>query len=311
MNIRGKKTATPSSQPALDLLAFAFMPPELARANLRCLLIENPNYFGSLSDDSFKTVLHIEQDTTYECLSGVDFNPRLECIGATIQIRQPKGYSSGKRPSKSQEFVRFYLSVDNGENWLDQGVCTLNVSDKAERTCTEHQVGLGLDPGDELLYFEGLPRLRAILSWNQIPPPDVPDWLPVWGNVLELNTETEGTRLIPDLAVPADTVAEREAAGRVAVPAVGTSNREIRDAFEHSRNFATVISAVDAFSFGLLSPRWPQLAIGEGRNLLPNAEGRCGAGSASAAILSQTVMWGSADGRSSHTTSGPYMRAEN
>ncbi len=309
MNIRGNKVASPSPQPALDLLAFAFMPPELARKNLRSLLIENPNYFGSLSENSLRAVLHIEQDTTYECLSEVDFNPRLDSIGATIQIRQSKGYSRGKRPAKSQEFVRFYLSLDNGESWFDQGVCTLNVSDKAERTNTEHRVGLSLDAGDELLHFDGLPRLRAILSWNQIPPQDSPDWLPVWGNVLEWNSQSEGTRLVPTASAVSNTAAEQTAAGQFAVHDNGSSCGDMKDDSEQSRNFYAVISAMNAFSFGLLSPRWRQLSTGEVRKPLRGVRDRLRTGSDSATNLNQTVVWWTADGLLSHTTSGPCIRA--
>ncbi|MDE3200006.1 MAG: hypothetical protein KGN79_03710 [Acidobacteriota bacterium] len=310
MNIRGGRSASTSSQPALDLLAFAFMPPELARANLRFLLIENPNYFGSLSASSFKAVLHIEKDTTYECLSEVDFNPRLECIGATIQIRQPTGYSNGKHPGKSQEFVRFYLSVDDGENWLDQGVCTLNVSDKTDRTCAMHKVSLGLDPGDELLHFDGLPRLRAILSWNQIPPQDSPEWLPVWGNVLDLNPQTEATRIVPDFAVTGDSVSGRTAIERAMAFAEGVNCDQGLDVMDDSQDIAKVLCSVDSFSFGLLSPRKGQTAqdteaiysVGVDVGLRRRSR---------EALFKRTAVWGSVDRTSSHTTSGHCIRAGN
>lgn len=304
MNIRVGKSASTSARPALDLLSFAFMPPEVARENLRALLIENPKYFGSLSDDSFKAVLHIEQDTTYECLSGVDFNPRLECISATIQIKQAKGYSSGKRPAKSQEFVRFYSSLDQGQSWLDQGVCTLNVSDKTERTSAEHKVGMSLDPGDELLHFEGLPRLRAILSWNQIPPQDCPEWLPVWGNVFELNPETEATRIVPSLDERAASETEVSAGVPASVMPDGSGGVGMQHVIEHCEDSATVISVVDAFSFGLLSPRKQQAGYGAERGALLKAAAQRGMWAGGSALLDRAAVWENTEGLQSYARSG-------
>ena len=129
MNSPAVARFAPSAQPALELIALAQLSPEQARQKLRALLLANPNYFGKVPSSSFMTVLKIQEDTTFECISRISYDPQRERLCATIDIKQATGYSGDAFIHGSQEFVRFYLSYDGGSKWLDQGMRSLSVFD--------------------------------------------------------------------------------------------------------------------------------------------------------------------------------------
>jgi hypothetical protein len=121
MNPTKEKSVAPSTQPALELIAFAMLSPEVAHRKLRALLLANPNYFGDLSGSLLKAILNIQQNTTYESIGGIGYSAQLRQMHATIQINQNSGYSGDRHSSCSKEFVRFYLSDDGGKTWEDHG----------------------------------------------------------------------------------------------------------------------------------------------------------------------------------------------
>jgi hypothetical protein len=179
MNCPAVRPLAPSSHPALELIALAQLSPENARLRLRALLLANPKYFGNVPPTSFNTVLKIQEDTTYECITSVAYDASMEQLRATIEIRQPGGYSSAAQINGSEEFVRFFISYDGGATWLDQGMRSVPVSDGIVTQPFTCDVILQMFPKVPR------PRVRAILSWNSPPPPGAPDWSPVWGNVAE------------------------------------------------------------------------------------------------------------------------------
>jgi hypothetical protein len=148
-------------------------------------LLANPDYFGRLTGNSFRTVLKIEKDTTFERIAGIRYNPRDETLQATVHLNRGNGYSGGKYSNTSQEFVRFYLSYDEGSTWRDQGLHVIDVCDMQgqERMC--FTVSAGIHPARTFCFMQNLPMVRVILSWNSAPPADTPNWVPVWGEVLE------------------------------------------------------------------------------------------------------------------------------
>ena len=189
MNLCQVRTTVQSAQPALELISLARLSPEHARHNLRTLLLTNPNYFGKITGSSFKAVLKIQEDTTYESLGCVGYNPRFEQLQATVGIHQNVGYSSAQCRYGSDEHVRFYLSYDGGSTWRDQGLRTVNVYDMRGRKPQEYRVSVGIGPAQTFCFMQNLPLVRAILSWNSPPPADSPNWAPVWGNVVEAQIE--------------------------------------------------------------------------------------------------------------------------
>ena len=157
------------------------------RQHFRALLLSNPNYFGNLANSPFKPVAPIKGDTTYESIGCVGFHPQSKRLDAVIFVTEPFGYGGGICTNGTQEYVRFYISYDNGASWVDQGYSSVNVYDvpagTAGRRRLEYAVTVPCDPRRNLCVFPNTIRARAILSWNQIPPANQPDWPPVWGEV--------------------------------------------------------------------------------------------------------------------------------
>lgn len=178
------KTSTPSLQPALELIYLATLEPEQASQRLRQFLLNNPNYFANLSENAFKIVLNMNGDTAYESLGCVRYIPLLDQMYASIEIKQDAGYSFRVGNPGSREYIRFYLSFDRGVTWQDKGISAVNVVDQPGENARLFLVTKKLDLLEEQ-QMEDAVLVRAILSWNAVPPAECPDWAPLWGNVAQ------------------------------------------------------------------------------------------------------------------------------
>lgn len=164
---------------------------EKERAEFKHLLIKNPNYFGNLPKSPFKAVKKIVGNTKYEELTCVGFNPNLDMLAATVQVKLPYGYKGGLCGPGSNEYVRFF--IDYGDGWKNAGLVAFNVHDIPDaQDCAgksnkplSYVVTLPIEPKRDYCGNPVLPDVRAILSWEEEPPDDDPDWPMVWGNVLE------------------------------------------------------------------------------------------------------------------------------
>jgi hypothetical protein len=128
-------------------------------------------------------------DTYYEQLTCAGYNPQTQQLEAVVQINQNSGYNGGPCTAGSTEFVAFYGYFGGGWNAL--GVAGVNVYDLggAARFPVNYAV-FRLSPlltvaCENLLSIP----LRAILSWQQ--QPTGPDFVPVWGNVLNTNIQPQ------------------------------------------------------------------------------------------------------------------------
>jgi hypothetical protein len=184
MNTSEIQLCSRSSKPALELISLARLSHDVARRHLRARLLANPNYFGPITGTSFKAVLQIQEDSTYESLTRVVYNPGREQLEATVRIHRNHGYSCASGQGGSVEFVRFYLSYDGGSAWRDQGVRSFRVFDEPGPASPEYRVTVGIGPAQTLCFLKKLPLVRAVLSWNAAPPADAPEWTPVWGSVM-------------------------------------------------------------------------------------------------------------------------------
>ncbi len=195
MNSPAVKLFAPSAHPALELIGLAQLSPEVARQRLRALLLANPNYFGKVPSTSFNSVLNIQEDTSYESIARLGYDPDREQLRAEIDIKQPTGYSSEILIEGSEEFVRFYLSYDGGLKWLDQGLRSVAVADAHWPRPSAYEVNLEIVFGDEFLSAKVPPKVRAILSWSTPPPSGSPNWKPVWGHVAESDIHMEDSEV--------------------------------------------------------------------------------------------------------------------
>ena len=177
------------------------------RAQFSELLLENPNYFGNFPESGLEPVLVLEANTAYEQVTCVAYNPDRDELEATVQIKLPGGYGGDLCSAGSNEYVRFY--VDYGAGWQDAGLASFNAHDIPNSTdCASKQtkpltyvVTFPHDPKRGFCRKPTLPNVRAILSWNAVPPAGNPGWTPVWGNTLDRHVQiTPRPPLVIDLA---------------------------------------------------------------------------------------------------------------
>ena len=174
--------------PSKELLA--------ARGSFRTLLAGNPNYFGNLKESTFGPVLALESNTWYEELTCIGFNPARNQLNATVEIKRASGYGGDLCQSGSREYVRFF--VDSGSGWKDAGVAGFEVHDVPDsHDCAgatvkplTYSVSVRLDEIGDCCFDPALPRVRAVLAWNQVPSVD-PNVPPVWGNVLDASIQLQ------------------------------------------------------------------------------------------------------------------------
>ncbi len=162
------------------------LPLSRERHHFKSLLLSNPNYFGNLPDSGFDPVVSIAGNTTYEELVCVGFEPRSSRLNGVVYVYQPVGYGGGVCTNGTPEYVRFYVSFDDGATWNDEGTVAFRAYDIPGTTKSrrlEYAVSLKIEPPRKFCTTENIALVRAILSWNQPPPPNQPNWPPVWGNV--------------------------------------------------------------------------------------------------------------------------------
>jgi hypothetical protein len=154
------------------------------RRMFRLLLQSNANYFGTLSDSLLPAKASICCNSYYEEISSVIWDRKAHLMAAVIALHQSSGYAGGTRLTRAPEHLRFYISLDGGEHWQDQGAVSVEVENAPGDSDRHHAVSLEpLLSVEQLLGVEV--RLRVILAWEDFPPPDCPDWKPVFGDIHE------------------------------------------------------------------------------------------------------------------------------
>ncbi len=176
---------------------------ERERTQFRKLLIANPNYFGNIIGSELKAVKQIAGNTSYETLKSVGLYPESDLLEAIVYINRSNGYGGDLCSKGTPEYVRFYLSYDSGVTWQDQGVTSFQAQDIPTPKPLEYAVQLKIKPKKRICKYENLPRVRAILSWNNLPPVDTPDFIPVWGNVVEKHVQIDTMKFIIDQPISA------------------------------------------------------------------------------------------------------------
>lgn len=171
------------------------------RRRFRALTLSNPNYFGNLPGSGLSPQAAVSHNTTFEELGCVGLQPQTERLEAVIYVNEPNGYGGPLCSPGSREFVRFYASTDHGGSWRDLGLAMVQVWDLPEGTDgrgrLEYAVTREADFRRRLCRYPQIVRIRAILSWDMPPPPDTPDFTPIWGNVVDVDVLVEPARRLP------------------------------------------------------------------------------------------------------------------
>ena len=159
------------------------------RLQFPILIAKNPNYFGTFPEVKLPPVFPLSNDTTFEELTCVGYNPDQGILEAVIQVKQPTGYLGNECTPGSFEYIRFF--VDTGAGFVDAGLAAVNVHDLPDANDCAAQAEKPLSysasvsynpPNSEDCDEPILPAVRAILSWQTIPPANDPNFNPVWGN---------------------------------------------------------------------------------------------------------------------------------
>jgi hypothetical protein len=170
-------------------------PVQKERTDFHKLIATNPNYFGNIKGSPFKAVLPILNNTSFEEVTCIGFNPNTNVLEAVIQIKLPTGYSGDPCQSGSFEYIRFFLNYGSG--WEDQGLAAVHVHDipnqedcaKAIEKPLSYAVSVMIQPKANWCGIPVLPQARAILSWQMIPTAGDPTFSPIWGNSLDCHVQ--------------------------------------------------------------------------------------------------------------------------
>src|SRR5579875_2937641 len=127
----------------------------------------------------------------FEELKSVGYHPDLQTLEAIIATKQDAGYNGNLCTPGSTAFVRFFL--DYGGGWEDQGYTGVAEHDiPTDVDCTKqnekplsYAASLKITPKSALCQKHVLPRLRAILEWNKVPPAGNPNYHSIWGNTID------------------------------------------------------------------------------------------------------------------------------
>jgi hypothetical protein len=157
----------------------------------RNVLLSQPHDERTMPWDVVRYAQRHSEVTHWEALLCAAFLPKADKLVAVVSRRQSEGYSGLLRQQGSLEYVRFFVDWDDDACHQSSGLCQFRVRD-VEQIGPDQPV-----PACHLVSvpFEGkryqdartqgrLPKVRAILSWNQLPGPDG-DFRPVFGNRID------------------------------------------------------------------------------------------------------------------------------
>lgn len=144
-----------------------------------------------------KEVLTIKSNTYWEELTCVGFNPQLAQLEAVVSIKQNSGYSGGLCSDGSTEYIRFFVDWGDGTSFQDVGLTSFKAHDISDlppgpQHPLQYMVYLALDDDmyQKCCDIPVIPKIRAVLSWNQIPSLD-PNVMPHFGNRIDVDIQLQ------------------------------------------------------------------------------------------------------------------------
>ena len=177
------KPVEPTRADAVPSLATTELELPRSRSRFVELLLTNPNHFGTLQTSPFPIVEKIHANPFYEEIACLGYKPETDELEAVVNLKRANGYLGGACGIGSREFVRFY--VERGGVWHDLGTASFASYDLPGTHPVSYGLQVRLTEPRFRCSHEQLLRVRAILSWNADPTPNTPNYIPVWGNVVE------------------------------------------------------------------------------------------------------------------------------
>src|SRR5260221_11772505 len=154
-----------------------------ARLQFPKLIAKNPNNFGSLPEVTLPSIFPLSNETTFEELTCVGYNPDQGILEAVIQVKQATGYLGNECTPGSFEYIRFF--VDTGTGFVDAGLAAGNVHDLPDSNACAQQAEKRLSYSASISYTPPnsedcdepvLPAGVAILPGQTIPPANEPNF---------------------------------------------------------------------------------------------------------------------------------------
>ncbi len=167
---------------------------ELSKAEIEKLELSRQNILANIVTKN-ASLQELKGNTYWEELTCVGYNPDIAQIEAVVSVKQATGYSGGLCTNGSTEYVRFF--VDWGSGFENAGLTSFKAHDISNappgpQHPLQYMVYVELqdDEHKKACSSAVLPRIRAVLSWNQIPSLD-PDMVPYFGNMLDANIQID------------------------------------------------------------------------------------------------------------------------
>jgi hypothetical protein len=128
-----------------------------------------------------------KQDSSYEKLTCVGYQPQLDRLVAVVELRKPNGYGGSACSGGSREYVRFFVDWNDDGTWMDVGWVDFTAHNGPFTRPRRVSVSLTLGAKRPPCSSPSLPKIRAILAWDDLP--SGPDFVPHWGNVVDVRVQ--------------------------------------------------------------------------------------------------------------------------
>ena len=157
------------------------------RTSFKNLILGNPNYFGTFTKFPGKVIKPFSGNTSFEELACLGLNPGPAILEAVVNIKQHSGYGTDACGPGTTEYVRFF--VQDASGWHDLGLSKVNVYDVSGVLPLSYSVSVPFTEARKFCGTENIVHVRAILSWEWEPTPGDPNFIPVWGNVVNARVQ--------------------------------------------------------------------------------------------------------------------------
>src|SRR5271154_2250044 len=126
-----------------------------------------------------------QSDIHWEEIKCVGYNPDMQRLEAVVDIKQSTGYSGGLCTNASREYVRFYVDFKDGAGFRDLGLASFKSADISDappglQHPLSYMVYLYINDTQYRRFTDCthavIPTMRAVLSWNVVPPPNTPNY---------------------------------------------------------------------------------------------------------------------------------------